>query len=130
MMRRFFSALPIMVLAIAIAGCGNEQQAEQAEASAAKAQLAAQHAEQAAAQAQAAADKATEAANRATKAVEEATVEINRVSDHLNQMARDREAATHGRRLSHVKNAARKAAANKAAITPGSPESSTSPSAK
>ena len=129
-MRRLFSALPIMILAIAIAGCGNEQQAEQAEASAAKAQQAAEHAEQAAAQAQAAADKATEAANRATKAVEEATVEINRVSDHLEQMSRDREAATHGRRLSHVKNAQRKAAANKAAVATGSPAALPSPSAK
>ncbi len=46
-------------------------------------------------QAQAAADKATEAADRATKAVQDATAEINRVSDHLDQMQRDREAATH-----------------------------------
>jgi hypothetical protein len=129
-MCRYFSALPIVVLAIAIAGCGNEQHAEQAEASAAKAQQAAEHAEQSAAQAQAAADKATEAANRATKAVQEATVEINRVSDHLDQMARDREAATHGRRLSHVKKAARKAARNKAAVASGSPAAGPSPSTK
>src|SRR5271156_7250112 len=113
-MRRYFSALPVLVLAIAIAGCGNEQQAQQAEASAAKAQQAAAQAEQAAAQAQAAADKATEAANRATKAVQEATVEINRVADHLDQMQRDYEAA-HGRRLSHVTKPAPEAAAPKTA---------------
>ena len=131
-MRRYFSVLPIMVLAIAIAGCAsrNEQQAQQAEAAAAKAQQAAEHAEQSAAQAQAAADKATEAANRATKAVQEATVEINRVSDHLDQMARDREAATHGRRLSHVTKAARKAATNKAAVASGSPAAGPSPVTK
>jgi len=126
-MRRFLFALPIMVLAIAIVGCGNEQRAEQAEASAAKAQAAAEHAEQAAQQAQVAADKATEAANRATKAVEDATREINRVSDHIDQMIRDREAATHGRRLSHVTKAARKADANKTAAASGSPAA---PSAK
>jgi predicted glycoside hydrolase/deacetylase ChbG (UPF0249 family) len=128
-MRRFLFALPIVVLAIAIAGCAsrNEQQAEQAEASAAKAQQAAEHAEQAANQAQVAADKATEAANRATKAVEDATREINRVSDHIDQMIRDREAATHGRRLSHVTKAARKAVANKTAAASGSPAA---PSAK
>ena len=122
-MRRFFSALPIVVLAIAIAGCAsrNEQQAEQAEASAAKAQQAAEHAEQAAQQAQVAADKATEAANRATKAVEDATREINRVSDHIDQMIRDREAATHGRRLSHVTKASAKAATDRAAAASGSP---------
>jgi uncharacterized protein HemX len=131
-MRRYFSALPIMVLAIAIAGCAshNEQQAEQAEASAAKAQQAAEHAEQAAQQAQVAADKATEAANRATKAVEDATREINRVSDHIDQMIRDREAAAHGRRLSHVPKAARRAAANKAAVASGSPAAGPSPSTK
>src|ERR1700693_3691966 len=112
-MRRFLSMLPVLVLAIAVAECASrtEQQAEQAEASAAKAQAAAEHAEEAANQAHVAADKATEAANRATKAVKDATGEINRVSDHIDQMIRDREAATHGRRLSHVTKAARKAAA-------------------
>src|SRR6202167_5785126 len=117
-MRRFFSALPVLILAIAFAGCAshNEQQAQQAEAAAAKAQQAAEHAEQSAAQAQDAAEQATDAANRASTAVQEATVEITRVSDHLDQMARDREAATHGRRLSHVKKAARKAARNRAAV--------------
>jgi predicted glycoside hydrolase/deacetylase ChbG (UPF0249 family) len=129
-MRRFLYALQVLALAIAFGGCGNDQQAQQAEASAAKAQQAAEHAEQSAAQAQAAADKATEAANRATKAVQEATVEINRVSDHLDQMARDREAATHGRRLSHVKKTARKAAADRAAVASGSPAAVPSPSAK
>src|ERR1700691_5298383 len=121
-MRRFFSALPVLVLAIAFVGCAshNEQQAQQAEAAAAKAQQAAEHAEQSAAQAQAAADKATEAANRATKAVQEATVEINRVADHLDQMHRDYEAA-HGRRLSHVTKAARKAAADRAAAAAAAP---------
>src|SRR5579862_3269244 len=131
-MRRIHSALPFLILAIAIAGCAShdDQRAQQAEAAAAKAQQAAEQAEKSAAESQAAADKATEAANRATKAVQEATVEINRVSDHLDQMARDREAATHGRRLSHVTNAARKAAANKAAVASGSPAAEPSPSSK
>ena len=131
MMRRCFPAFPFLILAIAIAGCasGNEQHAKQAEAAAAKAQQAAEHAEQSAAQAQAAADKATEAANRATKAVQEATVEINRVADHLDQMRRDREAA-HGRRLSQVKKAARRAAVNKAAVVSGSPAAEPSASAR
>ncbi len=113
-----------MVLAIAIAGCAsrNDQRAAQAEASAAKAQAAAEHAEQSANQAQIAADKATAAADRATKAVQDATREINRVSDHIDQMIRDRdarEAAAHRRRLSHVTNAAKKAAADKAAMSGG-----------
>src|ERR1700693_1151826 len=131
-MRRFLSMLPVLVLAIAVAECASrtEQQAEQAEASAAKAQAAAKHAEEAANQAQVAADKATEAANRATKAVEDATREINRVSDHIDQMIRDREAATHGRRLSHVTKAARKAAADKAAVASGSPAAEPSASAR
>jgi trimeric autotransporter adhesin len=120
LMRRFLLALPILALAIAFVGCASndDQQAQQAEASAAKAQQAAEHAEQAAAQAQAAADKATEAANRATAAVQDATREINRVGDHLDQMEKDREAA-HGRRLSHVTKSARKTAANKTAVASG-----------
>ena len=131
-MRRIFFALPFLILAIAIAGCASrdDQKAQQAEAAAAKAQQAAEQAEKSAAEAQAAADKATEAANRATKAVQEATVEINRVTDHLNQLERDREAATHGRRLSHVKKATRKAAANKAAVASGSPAAEPSASAR
>ena len=113
-MRKPLFALPVLILAIAVGGCAshNEQQAEQAEAAAAKAQQAAEHAEQSANQAQIAADKATEAADRATRAVQDATKEINRVADHLDQMERDREAATHGRRLSHVTKAAKKAAAS------------------
>src|SRR5579863_306406 len=113
-MRGLLSALPVIVLAIGVGGCAShdDQRAQQAEAAAAKAQKAAEQAEQDAAKAQAAADKATEAADRATKAVQEATVEINRVSDHIDQMLRDRDAA-HGHRLSHVKKAARKATANK-----------------
>ncbi len=122
-MRRVFSALPIVVLTIAIAGCvsSNEQHAEQAEAAAAKAQQAAEHAEQSAAQATEAANKATEAADRATKAVEDATREINRVGDHLDQMVRDREAMTHGRRRSRV---------TKAAVAAESPVAAPSPSTK
>ena len=122
-MQQVFSALATVVLAIAIAGCAssNEQHAEQAEAAAAKAQQAAEHAEQSAAQATEAANKATEAADRATKAVQDATREINRVGDHLDQMARDREAMTHRRRRSHVK---------KAAVAAGSPGAAPSPSTK
>jgi hypothetical protein len=116
-MRRIVPAWPILVLALALTGCASrdDQQAREAEAAAAKAQQAAEHAEQAAAQAQAAADKATQAADRANKAVQEATREINRVADHLDQMRRDREAAT-GRRLSHVTNAARRAATARSAV--------------
>src|SRR5258707_421415 len=46
-MRQLFFALPVLALAIAIAGCAshNEQQAQTAEAAAAKAQQAAEHAE-------------------------------------------------------------------------------------
>jgi len=132
-MVKFFYGLPVILLALAVSGCAshNEQQAQQAEAAAAKAQQAAEHAEQAATQAQAAADKATEAANRATAAVRDATKEINRVADHLDRMERDREAATHGRRLSHVTKAARKTARNRAAVSvsagASSPASAASP---
>jgi uncharacterized protein YceK len=128
-MRRLFLVLPVLALAIAIEGCGssrNEQQAQQSEAAAAKAQQAAEQAEQDAAKAQVAADKATEAANRATKAVQDATIEINRVADHLDQMQRDREAALHRRRRSHVT----KAAAGKTAVASGTPEAAPSPSTK
>jgi hypothetical protein len=45
-------------------------------------------------------------------------------------MIRDREAATHGRRLSHVAKASRKAGANKAAVASGSPAAAPSASAK
>ena len=112
-MKLFFASL---IVVLAISGCAShdEQQAQQAEAAAAKAEQSAARAEQAAAQAVDAANKATEAANRATKAVEDATAEINRVADHLDQMERDREAATPGRRLSHVTNAARRAASGRA----------------
>jgi hypothetical protein len=122
---KLFSASLIVVLAIAIVGCASQtdQQAAQAEAAAARAEQSAARAEQAADQALDAANKATEAANRATKAVEAATAEINRVSDHMDQMERDREAATPGRRLSHVTKAARRAASGRA------PEASASPSA-
>jgi len=115
-MRKLFSALAMIVIAITLAGCASrgEQQAAQAEAAAARSEQAAARAEQAATQALDAANKATEAADRATKAVEEATKEINRVADHLDQMAKDREAATHGRRLSHVTKAARRAASDRA----------------
>ncbi len=94
-MRRLFSKLPVLVLAVAVAGCASpiEQQAEQAEAAAAKADEAATRAEESATKALDAANKATEAADRATRAVEDATREINRVADHLEQMERDREAA-------------------------------------
>src|SRR5258707_9889291 len=110
LLSRVFFVAP--ALAIALAGCAShsEQQAEQAEAAAARSEQAAARAEQAATQALDAANKATEAADRATKAVEDATREINRVADHLDQMEKDREAATHGRRLSHVTKAARRAA--------------------
>ncbi|MGB3549361.1 MAG: hypothetical protein WA993_01630, partial [Candidatus Binatus sp.] len=109
-MRQLFSGLPVLVLAIAVAGCASqgEQQAAQAEAAAAKAEQAAAHAEQSAAQATEAANKATEAADRATRAVEDATREINRVADHFDQMRRDREAATHRHRASHLTKSARK----------------------
>ena len=112
-MRGSILVLSVFVLGIALAGCAShdDQGAQQAEAAAAKAQHAAEQAEQDAAKAQVAADKATEAADRATKAVQEATVEINRVSDHIDQMLRDRDAAN-ARRLSHVTKASRKAAAN------------------
>ena len=114
-----------VALALALAGCAShaEEQAAQAEAAAARSEQAATRAEQAATQALDAANKATEAANRATAAVNDATKEINRVSDHIDQMARDREAATPGRRLSHVSNAARRAATARAP----SAEASTSP---
>jgi uncharacterized protein HemX len=125
--------LPVtmLALAIAISGCAShdDQRAQQAEAAAAKAQQAAEHAEQSAAQAQTAADKATEAANRATKAVQEATAEINRVADHIDQMQRDYD-ARHGRRLSHVTKAARKAAGERAAVASGSPAAAPSTTAK
>ncbi|MFZ0245043.1 MAG: hypothetical protein WAL68_05125, partial [Candidatus Binatus sp.] len=112
-MRQLFSKLPVLVLAIAVAGCASqgEQQAKQAEAAAAKADEAATRAEESATKALDAANKATEAADRATRAVEDATREINRVADHLDQLERDREAAIHGRRGSHVTKSARKAAA-------------------
>jgi methyl-accepting chemotaxis protein len=113
---------------LAISGCASQadqQAAAQAEAAAARAEESAAHAEQAATQALDAANKATEAANRATKAVEDATAEINRVSDHMDQMEKDREAATHGRRLSHVTNAARRASTGRAP----NPEASPSPGA-
>jgi hypothetical protein len=108
--------LASLIVVLAISGCAShdEQQAQQAEAAAAKAEQSAARAEQAAVQAVDAANKATEAANRATKAVEDATAEINRVADHLDQMNKDREAATPGRRLSHVTNAARRASSGRA----------------
>jgi hypothetical protein len=126
-MRKLFFALPTLAIALALAGCASqgEQQAAQAEAAAARSEQAAARAEQAAAQSLDAANKATEAADRATKAVEDATREINRVADHLEQLERDREAATHGRRLSHVTKAARRAASDRAP----SAEASASPSA-
>jgi flagellar biosynthesis GTPase FlhF len=127
-MRRFVFKLPVLVLAIAVAGCASQgrQRAEQAEAEAVKADEAATRAEQSAAKALDAANKATEAAERATRAVEDATREINRVAEHLDQMARDREAAIHRRRVSHVKKPAMKgvpvdAAASTPAVAPAPP---------
>src|SRR5882672_8952615 len=107
-LRRVF----FVALAVALAGCAShaEQQAAQAEAAAARSEQAATRAEAAATQALDAANKATEAADRATAAVNDATKEINRVADHLDQMARDREAATPGRRRSHVTKSARSSA--------------------
>jgi hypothetical protein len=128
-LRKIFFITP--ALALALAGCAShaEEQAAQAEAAAARSEQAAARAEQAATQALDAANKATEAADRATAAVNDATKEINRVSDHIDQMARDREAATPGRRLSHVSNAARRAATARApsAEASASPDVSAAP---
>src|SRR5260370_6762383 len=88
-MRKLFSALPIIAIAITLAGCAShgEQQAEQAEAAAARSEQAAARAEQAATQALDAANKATEAADRATKAGGHATREIKRGAAHLYRVA-------------------------------------------
>lgn len=94
-----FSTRPagLAVLAVAIvlgaAGCGpSAAQIQQAQEQAQRSQAAAERAEAAAAQAQKAAEAASVEADRARRAVDDAVREINRVSDHIDQINRDRAA--------------------------------------
>jgi len=85
------------VLAIALAvggvGCGpSAAQIQQAQEQVQRSQAAADRAEAAAAQAQKAAAAASVEADRARQAVDDAVREINRVSDHIDQINRDRAA--------------------------------------
>ena len=82
-----------IMLAIVATGCGpSAAEVQRAQAQALRSQEDAAHAQAAAAQAQKAADAAAIEADRARAAVDDAMREINRVSDHVDQINRDRAA--------------------------------------
>jgi|ERR1700722_9197901 len=82
-----------IMLAIVATGCGpSAAEVQRAQAQALRSQEDAAQAQAAAAQAQKAADAAAIEADRARAAVDDAMREINRVSDHVDQINRDRAA--------------------------------------
>ena len=83
-----------LLFMVSLAGCSwlHKQQAEDAEAAAARSQASAARAEAAANKALESSAAAMKAADHAVAAVKEATKEMDRVSAHLEQMERDRDA--------------------------------------
>jgi hypothetical protein len=80
-----------IMLAIVATGCGpSAAEVQRAQAQALRSQEDAARAQAAAAQAQKASEAAAIEADRARKAVDDAMREINRVSDHVDQINRDR----------------------------------------
>jgi len=119
-----------IIIAIGAAGCGpSAAEVQRAQAQALRSQEDAARAQAAAAQAQKAAEAAGIEADRARTAVDDAMREINRVSDHVDQINRDRAARNARLHKRKSKRVGRVSAHFETSFTPGNRKSTLVPSA-